>query len=122
MQTDLFPMILAGHLVGDFLVQTDWQAANKEKDWKACLMHVLTYHLTLALFVLPFWQEPEALVFLAISAATHALFDRRWPTRLLLSSTRSKWFSTQFWGVIASDQAIHLSILATSYFLLARYA
>jgi len=31
---DLFPMVLAGHLVGDFIVQTDWQAANKEKDWR----------------------------------------------------------------------------------------
>jgi lincosamide nucleotidyltransferase A/C/D/E len=58
--------------------------------------------------------------FLAISAGTHALVDRRWPTRLVLRSTGSKDFATVFWGVIATDQALHLSILAISVFWLAR--
>jgi hypothetical protein len=53
-------------------------------------------------------------LFLAISVATHALVDRRWPTRLVLQSTGCKSFSTTFWGVIATDQAMHLSILAIS--------
>lgn len=122
MTPDLFPMILAGHLLGDFVAQTDWQAANKEHNWKADLAHVTTYNLLLAGLVLPFWHTWEAWVFLAISYSSHALFDRRWPTRMVLEVTRSKWFSTQFWGVITTDQAIHISILGISYYLLSRWS
>ena len=32
----------------------------------------------------------------------------------------TKGFSTVFWGVIATDQALHLSILAISFYWLAR--
>lgn len=30
----LFPLLLAGHLLGDWVVQTDWQAANKAWSWR----------------------------------------------------------------------------------------
>jgi hypothetical protein len=117
---DLFLLVLAGHLLGDFVTQTDRQAANKEVSWRADLGHVLTYHLTMAVLVLPVWHDWRAAWFLAISAGTHALVDRRWPTRLVLRSTGSKDFATVFWGVIAADQALHLSILAISVYWLAR--
>lgn len=116
---NLFLLVLAGHLLGDFVTQTDWQAANKEASWRADLGHVLTYHLTMAALVLPAWHDWRAGLFLAISAATHALVDRRWPTRLVLQSTGSRGFSSTFWGVIATDQALHLSILAISVYWLA---
>jgi hypothetical protein len=117
---DLFLLVLAGHLLGDFVTQTDWQAVNKEASWRADLGHVLTYHFTMAVLVLPVWHDWRAAWFLAISAGTHALVDRRWPTRLVLRSTGSKDFATVFWGVIATDQALHLSILALSVYWLAR--
>ncbi len=112
---DLFLLVLAGHLLGDFVAQMDWQASNKESSWQADLVHVLTYHLTLAALVLPVWRGWRAMWFLGISAGTHALLDRRWPTRFLLGSTGSRNFATVFWGVIATDQALHLSILAISF-------
>jgi hypothetical protein len=87
---------------------------------RADLGHVLTYHFTMAVLVLPVWHDWRAAWFLAISAGTHALVDRRWPTRLVLRSTGSKDFATVFWGVIATDQALHLSILAISVYWLAR--
>jgi hypothetical protein len=37
---DLFLLVLAGHLLGDFVAQTDWPATNKEKSWRADLAHV----------------------------------------------------------------------------------
>jgi len=117
---DLFVLVLAGHMLGDFVAQSDWQAANKELSWRADLAHVLTYHLILAALVLPVWHDWRAGLFLGISAGTHAFVDRRWPTRLLLGSTRSKNFATMFWGVIATDQALHLSILAISFYWLSR--
>ena len=117
---DPFLMVLAGHLLGDFIVQTDWQAANKEVDWWADLSHVITYHLTMVVLVLPFWLTWQAGLLLAASFASHAVIDRRWPTRWVLRVTRSQGFSTVAWGVIATDQALHLSILAILTFLLTR--
>jgi hypothetical protein len=117
---DAFSLVLAGHFLGDFVAQSDWQATNKELSWRADLAHVLTYHLILAALVLPAWHDWRAGLFLGISAGTHAFVDRRWPTRLLLGSTRSKNFATMFWGVLATDQALHLSILAISFYWLSR--
>ncbi|MGH3456177.1 MAG: DUF3307 domain-containing protein, partial [Nocardioidaceae bacterium] len=51
--SDVFLLVLAGHLLGDFVAQTDRQAAYKEASWRAGLGHVLTYHLTMAILVLP---------------------------------------------------------------------
>jgi len=31
----VFLVLLAGHLVGDWMVQNDWQAANKTRSWAA---------------------------------------------------------------------------------------
>jgi Protein of unknown function (DUF3307) len=117
--SDVFLLVLAGHLLGDFVAQTDRQAANKEISWRADLVHVLTYHVTMAVLVVPVWHDWRSTAFLSISIATHALVDRRWPTRLVLANTGSKDFSTVFWGVIATDQALHLSILAIAFYWLA---
>lgn len=108
----VFVALLAGHLLGDWVVQTDHQAANKATSWKAMLGHVTTYHAVLTAFVLPVWWSPWALAGIAVSYVTHAFIDRRWPVRRLLKATGSDWFSQQMWGVLAADQALHLSILA----------
>jgi SelR domain/Protein of unknown function (DUF3307) len=57
---DVFLLVLAGHLLGDFVVQTDRQAANKERSWRADLAHILTYHLTMAVLVVPVWHDWRA--------------------------------------------------------------
>jgi hypothetical protein len=78
---------------------------------------VARYHLIMAaLLLVPLlrdgWPAWRALVTLAVSAGTHALIDRRWPVRGLLRVVGSPGFATLEWGVIAVDQALHLSILA----------
>lgn len=108
----LFPLLLAGHLLGDWVVQTDYQAANKTTSWKANQQHMLGYHLSLALFALfaaPVWVVA---VIVAVSWATHAVIDRRWPVVRLMEATGSGPFSTTTFGVIVVDQALHLSILS----------
>jgi hypothetical protein len=119
---NLLPFVLAGHFIGDWIVQTDWQSANKAKPglegWVANLNHVVTYTITLSAFlVLGFatgstfnwWWSPGVL--LALSFVTHSFIDRRWPVRWLLEHTGSKAFAQLPCGVIAADQALHLSIL-----------
>jgi hypothetical protein len=120
----LFPLLLAGHLLGDWVVQTDWQAATKgwvQGDYqsgrhywtsiRANQAHCLTYHLAMAALVVPVWHAWGTLVAFAANWATHGFIDRRWPVRWLLRNTGSPACAEQLWGVIAADQALHLVIL-----------
>jgi hypothetical protein len=118
-----FLVLLAGHLLGDWVAQSDWQAANKTRSWAALTAHVASYHLIMGLLLLitilrDDWPAGKALAVLTVSAITHAVIDRRWPVRALLRATGSPGFATVQWGVIAVDQALHLSILAMLALLL----
>lgn len=57
------------HLVGDYILQSDWQALNKSKRSWPCLIHVILYTLPF-LFLTQSWK---ALAFIAV---THFLIDR----------------------------------------------
>jgi hypothetical protein len=119
----VFLVLLAGHLLGDWVAQTDWQAANKTRSWAALATHVASYHLIVGLLLLipvlrDGWPAGKALAVLTVSASTHAVIDRRWPVRALLRAAGSPGFATVEWGVIAVDQALHLFILAMLALLL----
>jgi hypothetical protein len=65
--------------------------------------HVTGYHLLVGtLLLLPVlrdgWPASNALLTLIVSAATHAVIDRRWPVRALLRLTASPNFATIEWG------------------------
>jgi hypothetical protein len=47
MTATVFLALLASHLLGDWVVQTDEQAANKTRAWGALLGHVARYHLVM---------------------------------------------------------------------------
>jgi hypothetical protein len=104
----VFVALLAGHLLGDWIVQTDRQAINKTTSWPAMQRHVLGYHATLAACVLPFWHTRWTALALAVSWVLHGFIDRRWPVRWLMRRTGSARFTEQFWGVLCVDQALHL--------------
>ena len=117
MSAIVFLILLTGHLLGDWVAQNDWAATNKTHSWAALGAHVATYHLIIGLLLLlPIlrdgWPAGNALVVLTVSAASHALIDRRWPVQALMRAAGSPGFATVEWGVIAADQALHLSILA----------
>jgi hypothetical protein len=117
MTATVFLVLFAGHLLGDWVAQSDWQATAKTRSWAALAAHVATYHLVMAaLLLVPIlrdgWSPWKALLVLLVSAMTHAVIDRRWPVRALLAATASPGFATVEWGVIAVDQALHLTILA----------
>ena len=123
MTATVFLVLLAGHLLGDWVAQTDWQATTKTRSWAALTAHVASYHLLMGLLLLiPIlrdgWPAGKALAALAASAITHAVIDRRWPVRALLRASGSPGFATVEWGVIAVDQALHLFILAMLALLL----
>jgi Protein of unknown function (DUF3307) len=123
MTAPVFLVLLAGHLLGDWVAQTDWQATTKTRSWAALTAHVASYHLLMGLLLLiPIlrdgWPAGKALAALAASAITHAVIDRRWPVRALMRAAGSPGFATVEWGVIAADQALHLCMLAMLALLL----
>lgn len=124
----MFLMLFVAHLVGDFLVQTDHQAANKTTSWRANQAHMLTYHLTLYLsWILYAWQRVPgyfttigwssgfnlriALCLLFVSWPIHSLLDRRWPVKWLMRHTRHSAFAETTLGVLMWDQILHVLTL-----------
>lgn len=103
--------VFVGHLIGDWIVQTDWQAANKTRSWKANQQHMLGYHLTLLALISLCMPLRAILVVILVSWATHMIIDRRWPVQWLMATTKSIPFAQSLWGVLVVDQVLHVSIL-----------
>ena len=108
---DLLPLLLAGHLVGDWVPQTDFQATSKTTSWKANQQHMASYHLVLAALAALAVPLATVAVIVAVSWVTHSVIDRRWPVVALMRLCRKGPFAEVPWGVIVVDQALHLSIL-----------
>lgn len=112
----IFPLVIAAHLLGDWVVQTDHQAMWKTQKglsgWLTNQTHMLTYHLTMAAVLLPVWHSWSLATLIGVSWVTHSFIDRRWPVRRLGYLTRSRDFIDQMWGLLVVDQVLHLSILA----------
>ena len=60
--------VLLAHLVGDYILQSDWMANEKTKRWFPAWAHAITYGLPF-LFIT---QSPAAL---AVIIVTHAVID-----------------------------------------------
>lgn len=125
----LLPVLWAAHNVGDHLVQTDHQAMHKQQEWPAMAGHVGGYQVTQAVAVgaalAATGLRPNRWALLAgaaVSAATHAFIDRRWPVRKLLMATGSEGFATMrapIFGMYQADQALHHGCLLIAALVMA---
>lgn len=118
--TEVFAALVVCHLVGDFLLQTDWQAANKEFGLgpvplhrRALASHVLTYMVAFLPALVWIGIETDALWAILIGvviAVPHAIQDDR---RLLDAYMRRvKGLAESSPGLrIAVDQAFHVVFL-----------
>ncbi|ORT47186.1 hypothetical protein [Frankia sp. KB5] len=123
----LFATAYAAHQLADHVVgQTDAQAAAKaapgRAGWTALGRHVGAYHAVMAGMVavtartvgMPVTGRGLA-AGLAVSAATHALWDRRTPVRWIQDHTGSADFARLadhgLNGAYLSDQALHVGSL-----------
>lgn len=61
--------IILAHMVGDYLIQSDWMATQKLKRWWPAIAHGLTYTLPYVLVTRSPWA-------LAIIGGTHIVIDR----------------------------------------------
>lgn len=93
----------AAHNLADHVIQTDAQALGKtqQSGWAGPMAgHVGSYHavqlaaLTVGDRTLGLHLSPSrTAVAVAISAATHALLDRRWPVKYVMEATGSPGFA-----------------------------
>jgi hypothetical protein len=119
----IFESLLLAHLVGDWLLQNEWQAIQKGKKWQALISHVLVYHIVvLAVLVVRFGAyDLRVYITVAILAVTHTLLDMRrsveWYIRTFRLSASNP---PELWLVIVVDQSIHLILLGLAALYLSR--
>lgn len=113
--------VALAHMVGDYLLQSDWMAQEKTRRWWPAIAHAVTYGLPF-LFVT---QSPAALL---VIVGTHAVIDRYRLARHVVwfknqlapkefrpphtatghGDDRPDWLAT--WLLIIADNVIHMLI------------
>lgn len=71
---NIFLFLIVGHAVGDFLLQTSWQAENKSRLWKALITHGLVYSIVVYLFAL--LAGGISLISIVVIFLSHVLLDK----------------------------------------------
>jgi hypothetical protein len=117
----LFDKLLVAHLVGDWLLQTEWQALNKSKNNRALFSHISIYSLVIfGVLVITFgFRNPSIYLMVLMLAVSHALLDLGWPVvhfmrrfRLIVDRPPERWL------VMAVDQVLHIVLLAFAAIIL----
>jgi hypothetical protein len=121
----VFVLLFVAHLVADYAIQTDHQAAHKADrtaaGWWANLTHAFTHVVACAVALIvgeaclrglhpPTIRTDIALAWVGVS---HAFIDRRWPIARWMDSTGSADFRTRG-GAQHVDQAAHILCLAVA--------
>lgn len=112
------------HMVGDYVIQTDWMAQEKTKRWLPAVAHAVSYGL-------PFLFITTDPAVLAVIVGTHAVIDRHrlarhvcWAKNQLSPAAyrhswsecsgtgyhrdRPAWLAT--WLMIIADNTLHITI------------
>lgn len=108
--------LMIAHFVGDFLLQSDWMAANKSKNVQALVAHVWVYSLIFLWFGPTFWLITWLSHFLT-DAITSRVTSKLWFV-VPAGGAGSGWFTYDtsgkrhwFFVVIGLDQLIHMVTL-----------
>ena len=110
--SDMLSWLLAGHMAGDYLLQTFWMAERKTSLFSALAIHSAVYSFAVWLASLPAGGlSPLSVLFVF---ATHAVVDKRDFTRWWCKYvTKSK----HAWLLMMTDQSLHVVILALTCLL-----
>lgn len=71
---EIFLLLIVGHAVGDFLLQTSWQAENKSRIWKALITHGLVY--SIVVYLLTLMAGGISLISISVIFLSHVLLDK----------------------------------------------
>ncbi|MGW2426038.1 DUF3307 domain-containing protein [Streptomyces sp. NPDC001709] len=129
MFASLFVLLYVGHLLADYPLQTDHQAAHKAcagaTGWRATFAHAVTHVVVCGVALMigaavlgesaSVWANVAALVWIG---GTHAFIDRRWPIRWWMRVARQTGFA-QHGGAAQVDQTAHVVALVVAALFLA---
>lgn len=107
---NLFDWLIVGHLVGDYLFQNGWMAANKMKNWGVLLVHSLVY--TASLYLASLFSTRLTLVGVAVVLVSHVLIDKGFLVRFWTRRIQSPPEREMKWLSIMADQSFHVIIIA----------
>lgn len=96
---------LVGHLVGDYLAQNDWMAANKKKASFPCLVHCILWAASVCAFA--GWGWPSFIVLFVF----HFIQDRTNIVAWWMNFIGQGGFATGIcspWSVIVVDNVWHV--------------
>ena len=99
---------LIGHLIGDYMLQSDIIAAEKKSNTMICLWHCLLY--TAAIWVFTQWTW----WILPLIFVQHFIQDRTQLVPKLMDITGSQGFKKEPfypWSIIVWDNTLHLTFL-----------
>ncbi|WP_042404738.1 DUF3307 domain-containing protein [Streptacidiphilus carbonis] len=120
MFADVFVILFAAHLLADYPLQTDHQAAHKAQrtavGWRANLTHASVHVAAATVLLLAVGAALGLPLHLAGTVAalawlglSHGFIDRRWPVLKWMNATRQPGFA-QHGGAQHVDQAAHIAL------------
>jgi hypothetical protein len=108
---------IVGHLVGDYLLQTDWMAQNKKTRTWPCIVHCAVWSVSVCLFA--GW----GVVALLLLFAAHFAQDRTDVIRWYIRVAKGEGFMQpplSPWSIIVVDNVWHIvSLWAVARFICA---
>lgn len=96
----LILMLLAGHYIGDYGLQSSWMADNKGKSWYVAIAHAATYTAAVAV----------AAMLAGVTLPIDAVFVL-FASHFLIDSVKARWGWIGMW----TDQVLHLFFLVTVF-------
>ncbi|ADH98196.1 DUF3307 domain-containing protein [Salisediminibacterium selenitireducens] len=111
-----FEFLLIGHLIGDYLLQTSWMAANKAVKWVPLLTHVTVYTAVIAVVAMIGFGGLSLLGILVVFIS-HILLDRKGFVQWWVAKVTTPPDSEKKWLTVMTDQAFHIIVLGAVLYL-----
>lgn len=110
--------ILFIHWIADFVLQTEWQAQNKSKEWLPLLAHTSVYSLCWIPFILIVGNNDllNNLLFVFITWVSHTITD--YFTSRINAYLWRKQKVHDFFVSVGFDQFLHYTQLILTYYYL----
>ncbi len=117
----IFPYLLFGHFIADFVFQSRKMAINKSSSIFWLSYHVIVYTIVLGFIVSPFfiWYYnadvflQKLIIFMLVNGVLHWITD-------FFSSKLSSYFyeksQKMFWTVVGFDQWIHNTCISLTFY------
>lgn len=105
---NIFLYLIVGHVVGDFLLQTSWQAENKGRIWRALISHGLVY--SIAIYIITLIVGSISLISIAIIFISHILLDKGHFVNWWIENIKKEQTDDERIRFIV-DQSLHLLVL-----------